>query len=599
MNEKELIIEFSDQKNEIICTESNRSDEFESVLNRIEKNMKENELLAQNNELHYIESNISNDYDNGLMHKENINSNSQDEPPINKFKRLTITIPTEENKVSPKTESNRSPQRNADTSAMLIGRGILLSNLEFRSSPKNLKKKNEKSNFNKMKVSMNKSMTKSITQPPLKIFQFMVIEEEDNWYKVKIILYNLFLPHICAISLTFIFINIHIKINNICWMEPYCNCDNLIYIKIYSLTRSIFSYWNLIYLIGYYSCFNLNEMRDSRILKIIFNIVYFGPLTLLYLFSDGSTDTSISLYFYGVCFFMVFFFFSFVLYRTKFNLKIFFRKTSYQLLLFIILFSHLIIKRYAVSGVKNFLVENFKDLGRNFSQVVISIYAFIYKIFFKFLILKFGVFVLSETENYNAIIFFMRIVLTFILCINTSNIFEMDITDWGGWILITTYIASIFELYTRVNPFIKSFKYIKSKIIKKTKIQIQSAKNEKILELKMVLSGYLLDFQFILIPRLLIMYFYNHLIDYHSGDFSKNCMLELDSNFPKKPETLCLVLGLNIIFPIFFFFWMVKKKQLLFEYRFENYNIFQRTYLIFLIHNYFEWIFQDFLTTKK
>ena len=194
----------------------------------------------------------------------------------------------------------------------------------------------------------------------------------------------------------------------------------------------------------------------------------------------------------------------------------------------------------------------------------------------------------------------MRLIVCFIICINTSNIAEMEITDWGGWILIITYCIFLFEFYTRFNLYGKIYFWVKNKIFR---TQMENSKAnldyENIVSIKKVLSGYLFDFQFILIPRMIMLYYFHHLIDYHSGDFSSDCELKLSDKFPKNQYILLLIILLNFFMPVLFFFWMQKKKEILFEFRFENYNIIQRTYVIFMFHNYFEFIFQDFLTSTN
>lgn len=261
-----------------------------------------------------------------------------------------------------------------------------------------------------------------------------------------------------------------------------------------------------------------------------------------------------------------------------------------------ILFSHLLVKRYAFSFVKSTLQQEFGELGKNIGQIVISFYSFIYKIAFKFLIVKFSLRILKENGEYNAILFFMRLIVCFIICINTSNIYEMELNNWGGWILIFTYCIFLFEFYTRINPYYRFYQWISNRLLKK-KMSNSTANldYERILSLKKVMSGYLLDFQFILIPRLLILYYLEHLIDYHSDDFSMDCSLKLSLDFPRNNSMLYFIIILNLLMPMIFFFWMWRKKESLFEFRFENYNFLQRTYVIFLFHTYFEFTFQDFL----
>ena len=189
----------------------------------------------------------------------------------------------------------------------------------------------------------------------------------------------------------------------------------------------------------------------------------------------------------------------------------------------------------------------------------------------------------------------MRLIVCFILCVNTSSIYTMHEADWGGWIMVFFYCLFQIEFYTRFNAFSKTFKYIMNKLQFSKMLKISKIEPSQMQALKALLSGYLLDFQFILIPRLMILFYFNHSIDSHHGDFIKDCALSLSDRFPKNICQLYCILMLNFALPIFLFIWMHRKKQILFEFRFEDYNIIQRSYLIFLFHAFFEFIFNDFL----
>lgn len=438
----------------------------------------------------------------------------------------------------------------------------------------------------------------TLANPPSLVMDFILKADQQKWLKFKILVVKFLLPHIVATTFSVGMISLQIKIDNLCWIKEKCDCQDDFLIKLYTLIRSIFDYWNLIALLGYYSIFIVKEIKKYNALKYIMIGVFYAVTITMYLSSNGKDDETASLLSYGAGFFIAFFALMTILYKLKFNYTAFKEKTLYQTLILLILFSHLLAKRYMFNLVKTTLHSNLGDLGKNLGQIIISIYSFIYKIVFKYLILKFSLRILKENGEYNAIIFFMRLIACFIICINTSNIYEMEITDWGGWILVVTYCIFLFEFYTRVNPYYKLYQWVKSLICKTPMISSQANFDyEKILSLKKVLSGYLLDFQFIFIPRLLILYYYGYLIDFHSGDFSMNCALQLSNKFPNNPIMLYIIIVINLSMPIIFFVWMGTKKEVLFEFRFENYGFVQRTYVIFLFHTYFEFIFQDFLTS--
>ena len=454
----------------------------------------------------------------------------------------------------------------------------------------------ENQDLNKKPSEFKKRAT--LQNPPSLMMDFIFTVDKEQILKLKILLIKFLLPHLLATLFSFIFMCVQISINNLCWLNEKCDCGDSVIIKIYTLVRTIFTYWNLILLLGYYSLFIIQEIKQIKILKVLMVLALYGALFAIYLPSDGKDDNTESLYSYAFCFLVLFLTYAIIFIKVKMNIYLFKEKVLYQTLLLIILFIHLITKRYAFNLVKTSLQYSLGSLGKNIGQIVISFYSFIYKTAFKYLILKFSLRIMKEGGEYNAIIFFMRLIVCFIICINTSNIAEMELTDWGGWILILTYCIFLFEFYTRFNLYGKIYLWIKSKFstgsLENSKANLDY---ENIISIKKVLSGYLFDFQFILIPRMIILYYFHHLIDYHSGDFSEDCQLRISNKFPNNWIILIIIIILNVIMPIIFFFWMHKKKEILFEFRFENYNMIQRIYVIFLFHTYFEFIFQDFLTS--
>ena len=494
-----------------------------------------------------------------------------------------------------------------------LGDDIVISNVNYDSEPETQKNNSNSSPENTngimlrtipMALDVNRQSTimlkkVSIYNPPSLVMDFIFKVEKQSYLKFQILFVKFLLPHIVATIFTYIFIRFHMYVDNICWLEDKCDCQDDITIKIYTIIRTILTYWNLILLLGYYSFFVIKELKNMISMKALMYFGFMGVILFLYIISDGVDDSTASLFSYGGGSIIAVIMIVVLFYKVHFNCYTFKEKILYQTLLLCILFSHLLAKRYVFNFVKVSLQKELGDLGKNLSQIIISIYSFIYKIVFKFLILRFSLRILKENGEYNAIIFFMRLIVCFIISINTANIYEMNLRDWGGWILIVTYCLFLFEFYTRSNIYTRAFNFVKSKIFKSKNLINSKADHDyqTIVSIKKVLSGYVLDFQFIFIPRLIMLYYFEHLIDYHSGDYSSDCSLKVSSKFLKNGEMLIFIILLNICLPIIFFLWMHKKKEILFEFRFENYNFLQRTYIIFLFHTYFEFIFQDFLTT--
>lgn len=514
-------------------------------------------------------------------------------------------------------ESNTTPhlpERIKSPISVNFGSGIIFSNIEYKSK---IEECGINHNINRPSPDQNDGLSiansipmahdlsqknfikrNTIANHPSLVMDFFIKVDQQKLLKVQIIFVKFLLPHILATIFSFVYIYIHTYIDKLCWMREICDCDNNIWLKIYTLCRNIFNYWNLIFLLGYYSLFVIKEIKNIYFLKGISFFGFYGSMIVIYLISDGSEEETSSLFTYGIGFFLASLSYLTIFYKLKFNCYLMKEKILFQTLLWFILFFHLIAKRFVFALVKSSLQNELGTLGRNLGQIIISFYSFMYKIVFKYLILRFSLRILKEKGEYNAIIFFMRLIVCFIISINTSNIYSMDIKDWGGWFLIATYCIFLFEFYTRINPYSKLYYWLKWKVFNMKMEQSQANLDyEQILSIKKVLSGYLLDFQFIYIPRLFILYYYNHLISFHSGDFSVDCKLNLSEKFPRNPFMLLVIIILNISMPIIFFLWMHKKKKIIFEFRFENYNFIERTYVIFLFHTYFEFIFQDFLAT--
>ena len=316
-----------------------------------------------------------------------------------------------------------------------------------------------------------KLSTISIYNPPPLVIDFIFKDDTFSMFlKFQIIFVKILLPHAAATFLTYLFMRIQIAVNELCFLDDKCNCHNDFWIKCYTILRTIFTYWNLIFLLGYYSMFIIKELRKMLFLKMIIFSVFYACVITPYILSNGYDDQSASLLSYGGGVICALIGYIFLFCKVNFKCLQLKQKILYQNLLLLVLFSHLFAKRFVFNFVKVTLQEELGYLGKNISQIIISFYSFLYKNTFKFLILKFSLTILKEGGNYNAIIFFMRLIVCFIVSINTANIYEMAINDWGGWILIITYCVFLFESYTRSNLWKRLLDYLKAKLIHSKKM---------------------------------------------------------------------------------------------------------------------------------
>ena len=152
--------------------------------------------------------------------------------------------------------------------------------------------------------------------PPSMVIEFMIKEKQKSVLKLKILLVKFLLPHIiaCLVSIGFIFSQI--KIDSICWSSDQCNCQNSFLIKIYTIIRSILTYWNFVLLMSYYAMFSIKEISDNKPLKISFVFLFYFFIFAIYLTNDGNSS---DLMMYGSALIGMLFIYFIVLYKLKFN----------------------------------------------------------------------------------------------------------------------------------------------------------------------------------------------------------------------------------------------------------------------------------------
>jgi hypothetical protein len=108
-----------------------------------------------------------------------------------------------------------------------------------------------------------------------------------------------------------------------------------------------------------------------------------------------------------------------------------------------------------------------------------------------------------------------------------------------------------------------------------------------------LLAGYMIDFQFILIPRLLTLYIFKRWLNNHIAIFYSGCDLEISDSFVMRKEMVHLILGLNVSITLFVFIWMYRNNKHFFIYIPEKIHIFKRAYIILMVHTYFEYVMQE------
>ena len=167
----------------------------------------------------------------------------------------------------------------------------------------------------------------------------------------------------------------------------------------------------------------------------------------------------------------------------------------------------------------------------------------------------------------------------------------MDLNEWPVILLLMNHCYFITTFYLQKNP----LKWFISIFFQKWFDLKQNKESEEKKMICQILSAYMLEFQLIMIPRLLILRFFKSWIGiHHLVVFFQNCKLEMSKEYVINDQTLALVIGINLLIPLGFLIWMKLKNIKMLLYKREKLNICIRGYLIFLYHSYFELVLMDF-----
>ena len=474
--------------------------------------------------------------------------------------------------------------------------------------------------------------------------------------KIYVLLLKIIFPQLLAISLCLIMTFSQARINKICYLAPKCVCDGDFQVKIYSILKIIFHYWTMMLYLGYYVVFTNSFLNELKSLKIIIITVFMGMVIGIYSFSDENESDLPTLFIYLVSFGMVFASFSYNIYVQKIKFKEFFRKIWPWLMILFLFFSNYLLTGYVFLLIKRSLISYYPNQGLYLYKLIFAIYLFIIQNILPSLLTKIYFYIKNENySNLNPILLVIRMTLSFTISAEISSMIDLDLSQWPLWILLFNYSYFLFVFYTRYNPakdfaskiFLKIIDYylycrLDNKNNTKlnsinTKDNSESAKtselnskrpmnlnnlkyasdsimmkvsnifnkynnsneNQKMEKerffIERIISGYMFEFQFILIPRLLSLNFDRKwLAHHHFLEFYEDCSMGVSSDFLINEKTLFFIIGITIFVTIVIFLWMRYKGEALFLYKRQKGSLFFKVYSIFLIHNYFEMILQDF-----
>lgn len=489
--------------------------------------------------------------------------------PINEIMNTRIKNPLKLGRKITFIQQNRPPS-NENLSRLSIGVDVSSRNIEFenrRSSISHSIRKKKWSDYFEWFFSPNITMR-------IKVFD---------------IFKKLLPPHFVAIMVTVILILMQNQLQVTCWLKENCECSGHIDVRIYSYGRDLFLYWTLSMLFGYYTIFFIKEFSNLRIGKFIFYAGCHIVLVIIYFYPGQDLRNQVQYSYIGGFSFIFLFYFKYYK-RLKVGFKHFMTNFCYPIYILVCLFFNMFMTRVVFIEIKTSMIHAFKDQGLNLYQVVCIVYVFFYKAVYRFLLRKYyDLKMLNDYRSYNPIILWIRILLIVSMAMEISNILEISLYCWGGAFVIVVHIFVIIKIYIKVDP-VKTWA---QKILRKfNKDWLDD--DETSLFIDNMISAYMLDFQLIMLPRLLIVYFYRRWIVIHNVNYYVGCNLSISNDFIMFPEMVYLVICINIVVPILIFLWLWKNnKKITFLYKIENFNFFQRTYMIVLMHAYFEMILQD------
>ena len=183
-----------------------------------------------------------------------------------------------------------------------------------------------------------------------------------------------------------------------------------------------------------------------------------------------------------------------------------------------------------------------EHLAESFFALVLALYC----TFFKFLLQKFcwiyyqNLSIESQDFDLNnlRISILMRFSCCYYVAMNTVVILNMNLDNWGGWILILNYLNFLILSYSNWDIIGDIIRKIKTCFFQK--IAQKKTPTRKFIEFQKVFSGCSLDIQLICIMRLLVMSFWRR---WSTGPgiplFYKNCSFEIVDTYEMNFWGLC------------------------------------------------------------
>ena len=407
------------------------------------------------------------------------------------------------------------------------------------------------------------------------------------------------LPHVLAWIFSLFYILMQEKIEELCFCMPNCNCSKGFWVRFYTFFRSFFTKWVNILILGVYFTNLVINSAWAAGFEILWCVLGVGGIYILF---DGNACQApvLESSLFGMS--GLSFVYSYAMIKKKINLKSFYQKSYLHLQ--IIYGVGLTLNRTLIGVIFPRLFDQINQfkIAQTYADLEYLCFVIIYTVIFKKLVFlwmyKFYK-CLEELkyEDITPIIIMIRFYICYMISLQISNLMNRKLSDISSWIYFVYYAFFQFCFYTHSNPFSRFFYFVLSKIKKKKK---STPKDDSQFFFENLIAGYMIEFQLILIPRLLILMFWKRWITSDFGIFYKSCKMEINEKFWVMDESMILFLvAFNFTLPICILLWiMYRKCNSFFDYKVEKKNVILRTVVIFGIHGFFEGTLQDYEVMK-
>ena len=417
----------------------------------------------------------------------------------------------------------------------------------------------------------------------------VILSNENSFYKAFVFIKNITKPHILAFGLTLLKIIVHNLVNQYCWLQNICKCNDNTAIKIYASLHDFFISW------AFYCIVNLRTTsifpffqrnKYKKILLAFYFLPLFMSIVLYGVIIPEKDYDSIEIYVILMIFPFIFTFLH--LFNLKFQFKIWAAQIIKSSSLNLFIFFNYALIRYCFPKYKIYLDGNFSEFwAKNLQQISNVVYFNFFFLGMKYLVYIFHENAIKQTSDYNVGRSLMRFALGFGFSMNFATLLRMEWHDLGGWLLLLLYIYFVVKTYLNFDIILLTYLKLIN-VIKKKKPQEEEIYCPEKTYFEKLYSGCMLDFQIIAISRIISWITIKRWFGIgFVVKFNTNCQLEISETFNPTPFGLFILIVVNGLMVICILAYMIKKKVILLEYK-ESKNFCYNIYFLFLLHSFFE-----------